>query len=187
MLATTFDAGSLATENFYTGQDRRALGARIKKLSRDAAAFEGEFMATRLVWNSKIGASLMPLLTMRFDTMATDTVLGQEVSQLMAQRPLNLRRRNLKKLGIQNDHSITPHGQTSRSTEAGIPKDTHLKLPTPNGLEELVCKILQQWIMAQAGLAPWKYDLIRRGAYAPHDRASKIHDELFVFHAPNAG
>ena len=48
-------------------------------------------MATRLVGNSKIGASLMPLLTMRFDTMATNAVLGQKMSQLMAQRPLNLR------------------------------------------------------------------------------------------------
>jgi hypothetical protein len=134
VLATAFDAGSLATKNFYTVQDRRALGARIKKLSRDAAAFEGEFMATRLVGNSKIGASLMPLLTMRFDAMATDTMLGQKMSQLMAQRPLNLRRRNLKKLGIQNDHSITPHSQTSRSAEAGIPKDTHLKFLTPNRL-----------------------------------------------------
>jgi hypothetical protein len=91
VLATAFDAGSLATKNFYTSQDRRALGARIKKLSRDAAAFEGEFMATSLIGNSKIGASLMPLLTMRFNTMATDTVLGQKMSQLMAQRPLNLR------------------------------------------------------------------------------------------------
>jgi hypothetical protein len=148
VLATAFDARSLEAENFYTGQDRRALGAGIEKLSRDAAAFEGEFMATRLVGNSKIGASLMPLLTVRFDTMATDTVLGQKVSQFMAQRALNLRRRNLKELGIQNDHSITPHGQTSRSAEAGIPKDTHLKLPTPNRLQKLVCKILQQRIMA---------------------------------------
>ena len=187
MLATAFDAGSLAAENFYTGQDRRALGARIKKLSRDAAAFEGELMATRLVGNSKIGASLMPLLTVGFDTMATNAVLGQKVSQLMAQSPLNLRRRNLKELGIQNDHSITPHSQTSRSAEAGIPKDTHLKFPTPNRLQKLVCKILQQRIMAQAGLAPWKCYVIRRGAHAPHDRASKIHDELFVFHAANAG
>jgi hypothetical protein len=105
-------------------------------------------MTTRLVGNSKIGASLMPLLTMRFDAMATDTVLGQKMSQLMAQRPLNLRRRNLKKLGIQNDHSITPHGQSSRSAEAGIPKDTHLKFLTPNRLQKLVCKILQQRIMA---------------------------------------
>jgi hypothetical protein len=186
-LATAFDAGSLAAENFYTGQDRRALGARIKKLSRDAAAFEGELMATRLVGNSKIGASLMPLLTVGFDAVATDTVLGQKMSQLMAKRPLNLRRRNLKKLGIQNDHSITPHGQTSRSAEAGIPKDTHLKLPTPNRLQKLVCKILQQRIVAQAGLAPWQCYIIRRGAHAPHDRSSKIHDELFVFHAANAG
>jgi hypothetical protein len=105
-------------------------------------------MATRLVGNSKIGASLMPLLTMRFNAMATDTVLGQKMSQLMAQRPLNLRRRNLKKLGIQNDHSITPNGQTSRSAQAGIPKDTHLKFLTPNRLQKLVCKILQQRIMA---------------------------------------
>jgi hypothetical protein len=187
VLATAFDAGRLATKNFYTGQDRRAFGARIKKLSRDAAAFEGEFMATCLVGNSKIGASLMPLLTMRFNTMATDPVLGQKMSQLMAQRPLNLRRGNLKKFGIQNDHSITPHGQTSRSAEAGIPKDTHLKFPTPNRLQKLVCKILQQRIMAQAGLAPWKCYVIRRGAHTPHDRASKIHDELFVFHAANAG
>jgi hypothetical protein len=142
VLATTFDAGSLAAENFYAGQDRRAIGARIKKLSRDAAALEWEFMATRLVGNSKIGASLMPLLTMRFDTMATNTVLGQKMSQLMAQRPLNLRRRNLEELGIQNDHSITPHSQTSRSAEAGIPKDAHLKLPTANRLQKLVCKIL---------------------------------------------
>jgi len=142
VLSTAFDAGSLATKNFYTRQDRRALGARIKKLSRDAAAFEGEFMATCLVGNSKIGASLMPLLTMRFNAMATDTVLGQKMSQLMAQRPLNFRRGNLKKFGIQNDHSITPHGQTSRSAEAGIPKDTHLKFPTPNRLQKLICKIL---------------------------------------------
>jgi hypothetical protein len=148
VLATAFNAGSLAAKNFYTGQDSGALGARIKKLSRDAAAFEGEFMATRLVWNSEISASLMPLLTMRFDTMATNAVLGQEVSQLMAQSPLNLRRRNLKKLGIQNNHSITPHSQTSRSSEAGIPKDAHLKLPTADRLQKLVCKILQQRIMA---------------------------------------
>jgi hypothetical protein len=148
VLATAFDAGSLATENFYTGQDRRALGARIKKLSRDAAAFKGELMATRLVGNSKIGASLMPLLTVGFDTMATNAVLGQKVSQLMAQSPLNLRRRNLKEFGIQNNHSITPDGQTSRSAEAGIPKDAHLKLPTANRLQKLVCKILEQWIMA---------------------------------------
>jgi hypothetical protein len=142
VLATAFNAGSLATENFYTGQDSGALGARIKKLSRDTAAFEGEFMATRLVGNSKIGASLMPLFTVGFDTMATNAVLGQKVSQLMAQSPLNLRRRNLKEFGIQNDHSITPHGQTSRSAEAGIPKDTHLKLPTANRLQKLVCKVL---------------------------------------------
>ena len=80
VLATTFDARSLAAENFYTGQDRRTIGARIKKLSRDAAAFEWEFMATRLVGNSKIGASLMPLLTVGFDAMATNAVLGQKVS-----------------------------------------------------------------------------------------------------------
>jgi hypothetical protein len=186
-LATAFDAGSLAAENFYTGQDRRALGARIKKLSRDAAAFEGELMATRLVGNSKIGASLMPLLTVGFDAVATDTVLGQKMGQLMAKRPLNLRRRNLKKLGIQNDHSITPHGQACCRAKARIPKNTHLEMPTPDRLQELICKILQQGIMAQAGLSPWRRYIIRRSAHTPHDGASKIHDELFVFHAANAG
>jgi hypothetical protein len=187
VLAAAFDAGGLATENLHAGKDRGALGTGIKKLPHDATAFEWEIVAARLIGNSEIRAGLMPLLAMRFNAMATDTVLGQKMSQLMAQRPLNLRRRNLKKLGIQNDHSITPNGQTSRSAQAGIPKDTHLKLATPNRLQKLVCKILQQRIMAQAGLAPWKCYVIRRGAHAPHDRASKIHDELFVFHAANAG
>ena len=99
-------------------------------------------MATRLIWNSKIGASLMPLLTMRFNTMATNTVLGQKVSQLMAQRPLNLSSRNLEELGIQNNPSITPYGHAGCRAKAGIPENTHLKFLTSNRLQKLVCKIL---------------------------------------------
>jgi len=100
-------------------------------------------MATRLVGNSKIGTSLMPLLAMGLDTLAADTVLGQEVSQLVAKRSLNLRRGHLEKLGIQNDHSVTPYGKTGCRAKAGIPKDAHLEMPTPNRLQELICKILE--------------------------------------------
>ena len=84
MLATAFDASSLAAERLHSGQDGQALGAGIKKLSRHAAAFEWKFMATRLIGNSKIGTSSMPLLAVGFDSLAASPVLSQKVSQLVA-------------------------------------------------------------------------------------------------------
>jgi hypothetical protein len=143
VLAAAFDARSLAAENFDAGQNCCALRAGVKKLSRHAASFEREFMATRLVGNSKIGTSLMPLLAMGLDTLAADTVLGQEVSQLVAKRSLNLRRGHLEKLGIQNDHSVTPYGKASRGAKARIPENTHLEMPAPDRLQELICKIFE--------------------------------------------
>lgn len=100
-------------------------------------------MATRLVGNSKIGTSLMPLLAMGLDAMAADTMLGQQVGQFMTQGSLNLGSGNLQKLGIQNDHPVTPYGKTSRGAKAGIPENTHLEMPAPDRLQELICKILE--------------------------------------------
>lgn len=187
VLSTAFDASRLAAENFDTGQNCCAFRAGIKKFPCHAAPLEREFMATRLVGNTEIGASLMPFLAVSFDTLATNTVLGQEVSQLMTQCSLNFGSGNLEELGIQNNHSITPYGQAGCRAKAGIPENTHLEMPTPDRLQELICKILQQGIMAQAGLSPWSRYIIWRSANTPHDGASKIHDELLVFHAANAG
>jgi hypothetical protein len=108
VLSAAFDAGSLAAENLHAGKDRGALGAGVEKLPHDAAAFEREIMATRLIGNSEIRASLVPLLAMGFDTATTDTVLGQEMSQLVAQGALDFCGRNLQELRIQNHHAIAP-------------------------------------------------------------------------------
>jgi hypothetical protein len=72
----------------------------VKKLASDTAALERELMATRFVGDSEVGTSLMPLLTMGIDTRATGAVLGQKMSQLVAECPLNLGGGDLKQLGI---------------------------------------------------------------------------------------
>jgi hypothetical protein len=187
VLAAAFDAGGLATENLHAGKDRGTLGAGVEKLPHDAAAFEREIMATRLIGNSEICAGLVPLLAMGFDTVTTDTVLGQEMSQLVSQCALNLCGRNLQELRIQNHHAIAPDGQAGRGAEPRVPEDANLEVATSNRLEKLVCKILEQRIVTQTGFPPWKGKIIRRGANTPHDRTAEIHDELFVFHAAKAG
>jgi hypothetical protein len=89
-------------------------------------------MATRLIGNSEICAGLVPLLAMGFDTVTTDTVLREEMSQLVAQGALNLCGRNLQELRIQNHHAIAPDSQASRGAKPGIPKDLHLQMAASN-------------------------------------------------------
>lgn len=132
VLPAAFDAGSLAAENLHAGKDRGALGAGVEKLPHDASAFEGEIVAARLIGNSKICAGLMPLLTMGFDTMTTDTVLSQKMSQLVAQGALDFCGRNLQELRIQNHHAIAPDGQARRGAEPGVPEDANLEMAASN-------------------------------------------------------
>jgi hypothetical protein len=169
VLAAAFDAGGLAAENLHAGKDRGALGAGVEKLPHDASAFEREIMATRLIGNSEIRAGLVPLLAMGFDTVTTDAVLRQKMSQLVAQCALNLCGRNLQELRVQNHHAIAPDGQASRSAKPGVPEDANLEVAASNRLEKLVCKILQQRIVTQTGFPPRNSKIIRRGANAPHD------------------
>jgi hypothetical protein len=132
VLPAAFDAGGLATENLHAGKDRGALGAGVEKLPHNATAFEREIVAARLIGNSEICASLMPLLAMGFDTMTTDTVLREEMGQLMTQCALNLCGRNLQELRIQNHHAITPDGQARRGAKPGVPEDANLEVAASN-------------------------------------------------------
>jgi hypothetical protein len=126
-------------------------------------------MATRLIGNSTICAGLMPLLAMSFDTVTTNAVLRQKMSQLVAQCALNLCGRNLQELRIQNHHAIAPDGQARRGAKPGVPEDANLEVAASNRLEKLVCKILKQRIVTQTGFPPRNSKIIRRGANAPHD------------------
>jgi hypothetical protein len=121
------------------------------------------------------------------DAAAAGTVLGKDVGQLMAKRALDFGGGNLDELGIENDGAVSPVGYACRSAEGGIPIDTGLELATAGSLEKLVGKVLEQGIVAKAGVSPGLLQIVRRGTNTAHDRATKIQEQLPVFHAARAG
>ena len=90
MFAAAFDAGHTAGERPDTGENGMAFRAGVEEFSFDAAAFEREFMATRLVGDPKIPACLPPLWPVSVDPAPARPVLGKEVGELMSQGTLNL-------------------------------------------------------------------------------------------------
>ena len=109
VLSAAFDAGGAFFKRLHSGEDGFTFRAGIEKPAGDTAAFEGKFMATRLVGNPEITACLAPLWTMGVDTATSGPMLGKKVGKFMAQCSLDLGGGNLKKLGIKNDNAITPN------------------------------------------------------------------------------
>jgi hypothetical protein len=69
---------------------------------------------------------------MGFDTVTTNAVLRQKMSQLVAQCALNLCGRNLQELRIQNHHAIAPDSKARRGAKPGVPEDANLEVAASN-------------------------------------------------------
>jgi hypothetical protein len=60
-------------------------------------------------------------------------------------------------------------------------------MATSSGLEKLVGKILEEWIVPQARFAAGLCEVIWFSPDAAHNGPTKIHEKLLVFHAARAG
>ena len=90
MLATAREAGGLSTEGPGAPDFRRAMRAAIHKASCDMAFGQREIVATLLVVDAKITARRLPLRAVRGDAAAARPVMRQQMSEFVAQCPINL-------------------------------------------------------------------------------------------------
>ena len=187
VLAAAFDTGSGVAEGLHAGHYRGAFRAGVEKFACDAAAFEREFVAAGLVWDAKIRAGFAPFLAVGLDSAAADSVLREEVGEFMTERALDLGGGNFDELGIKNHHSVGPHRHACGGAKRGIPENANLQVTATGSFEELVGEILEERIVTQARFAARLSKVIGRGPDAAHDRTTKIHEKLLVFHAARAG
>lgn len=187
VFAAALDAGGFLAQGFHARQHGGAFGTGVKKLPRDFAAFEGKFVTAGLIRNTEVGASLTPFHPVGLDAAASGAVLRQKVSQFVTKSSLNLGSGNLDELGVQQNRALAKHRHAGRGAERGIPINPGLKIAAADRLEKLIGKILQQGILAQPGIAPGLFYIVRLGANPAHDGAPEIKKQLTVFHAAKAG
>ena len=135
------------------GEDSAALRTCVKKLPLNLSTLEGKIVAAGFIRDAERFAGGAPFRAMGRDPAAPGEMLGEKMREFMAKRPLDLIRRDLDQLRIQNDPAFLPVGQPGGGAERGIPTNRHRERAATGGEKKLVGEVLKQRIRAQAGPA----------------------------------
>ena len=127
MRAAAGETGDDAAEAADAREIAAATGTAVEVTADSSADEGGEIVAAHLIGDAEIAAGLFPFGAMRKNAAAAGAKLGEEMGQLVAQRPLDFAAGVADEEWIERDQPAARVGPAGAGLQARVPFDLDLR------------------------------------------------------------
>lgn len=121
--STTRGACDFSPNDLHAMDLNKALRALIRVTSFDGSTRQRQLMSWFLSANSQLCTGMTPLWAMGINATSSDSLLRDQVGELMKQGAFYLLRTDVRQQRIQLNASMRPKSSTCRRSHAGIPEN----------------------------------------------------------------